>query len=216
MPISEESLVAEFWAWFEDHAEDIRAAYNRGDNSWLDNQISPRLARIQERLHWEIGPYHHPDDTFVLSPTIRENLPLTRMAVALAPRLKGWRFVPAKPQKVLKSLVFEVDDLKICADEWRYRLTAYNSGEFVDIEMLINAGSGFPSRLDTLFTELVVDSLVGEECRLDRVGYITPTIVSDNTLEERSTPIRHLSDHLAKVLAPETAEAEQDAPSNGG
>jgi hypothetical protein len=208
MPIYEQSLVAEFWAWFKDHAEDIRAAYNCGDSSWLDKRISPRLARIQERLHWEIGPYHHPDDTFALSPTIRENLPLTRMAVAQAPELLRWQFVPAKPPKVLKSLVFMVDDLRLCADDWRYRLTAYNSGQFVDIELLINNDGGFPSQFDTLFTELVVESLIGEECRLVRIGYITPTLVTNNTLEERSTPIFHLKDHLAKVLAPEKEEAD--------
>jgi hypothetical protein len=68
--------------------------------------------------------------------------------------------------------------------------------------------------LDTLFTELVVESLIGEECRLDRIGYISPTLVTNNTLEERSTPIRHLKDHLAKVLAPENEEAEQDVTPN--
>ena len=196
--------VAELWAWFERHADEIRAAYDRGDNDWLDCQISLRIARIQESLNWEIGPYNHPDDTFVLSPTIRENLPITRRAIETAPELKGWKFVPAKPPKELNSLVFRTDDSEICADDWRYRLTAYSSGEFVDIELLINAESGLPTAQEATFTELVVESLIGEECRLDRVGYLTPTIVADNTMEERSTPIRHLNDHLLQVLAPGT------------
>lgn len=58
--VQEELPVAEFWKWFEHHADDIRAAYDRGDNDWLDHQISPRIARIHESLNWEIGPWVRP------------------------------------------------------------------------------------------------------------------------------------------------------------
>lgn len=203
-PMSDDLPVVQFWTWFERHADEIRAAYDRGDNDWLDHRISPLIARIHRSLNWEIGPYNHPDYTFVLSPTIRENLSMTRRAVKFAPELPEWRFFPAKPPKELNSLVFETDNSRICADDWRYRLTAYNSGEFVDIELMINAESRFPSTQQAVFTELVVEALIGEECRLDRVGYLTPTIVANNALEEKSTPIRYLKDHLAQVLKPKT------------
>ena len=208
------NAITEFWAWFQAHADQIGRAYAVGDSVWLDDQISPRIARIQENLSWEIGPYHVPENTFVFSPAIRENLPITRDAVARAPEIPGWRFAPAKPRKELNSLVFTAADSTICADDWRYHLTAYNDGEFVDIELLINGDSGLPPSKETLFSELVVESLIGEECRLDRVGYITHSIVADNRQEGRSTPIRHLGDHLAQVLRLESREVEHIRPPN--
>jgi len=204
--------IAEFWSWFQTHADQIRQAYGDGDKTWLDEHISPRVRRIQKSLNWEIGPYHNSEDTFVLSPTIRANLTITRDAVAQAPQIPGWHFAPVKPEKELTSLVFSVADSTICADNWRYHLTSYNDGEFVDIELLIDSNSGFPASQENLFSELVVESLIGEECRLDRVGYISPKIVKDNTCSDRATPIRHLKAHLSQVLTPTTENAEQDAP----
>lgn len=194
--------VAGFWKWFEDHTGEIESAYSGGDFDWLDLEISPRVDRMADGLNWEIGPYFDPDRTFVISPGARENLPFTRGAVERAPVLAGWRFVAAKPRKVLNSLVFEVGESSVVAEDWRYRLTSYRSGEFVDIELLIDDGCELPSGQENLFGELVVESLIGEECRLDRVGIIAITRVDHVMSEERSTAIRHLPDHLAKVLKP--------------
>lgn len=191
---------AAFWDWFATNSHQIRDAYRRDDHSWLYTQISPRINRIGNRLNWEIGPYHDPDETFVLSPTIRENLPLTRAAIAIAPQLDSWHFLHAKPPKHLVSLTFAVRDCTINADDWRYRLIAYNQGEFVDIEIFVNAGSEIPAAHEDLFCELVVEALIGEECRLDRVGCLMPNVVDDNTTIEKSTRIQHLKDHLAQVL----------------
>ncbi|MEL7500747.1 MAG: hypothetical protein AAFN77_24350 [Planctomycetota bacterium] len=206
MPYKEQHVV-EFWNWFASNASRIHDAYRRDEDGWLDTNISPRIDRIADHLNWELGPYNDPDDTFVLSPTIRDNLPVTRAAIAIAPQIAGWHFLPAKPAKELLSLTFCAHECKINADDWRYRLTAYNNGEFVEIEIFVNASSGFPSGLDDLFCELVIESLLGEEYRLDRVGYLILNIVNDNTTIEKSTSIKHLKDHLAQVLRPAQNEA---------
>ena len=205
MPHNDHAIA--FWDWFASNVHAIREAYRGNDQGWLNTHISPRIQRIGSQLNWEIGPYHAPDDTFVLSPTIRENLPLTRATIAIAPTLDGWHFLHAKPPKVLTSLTFSARDCTINADDWRYRLIAYNQGEFVDIEIFVNAASQFPAAHEDLFCELVVEALIGEECRLDRVGYLMPNIVEDNTAIESSTAIRHLNDHLAQVLTPPQDEA---------
>ena len=198
---------AEFWNWFASNAHQVHDAYHRDDHGWLDVNISHRINRIGDRLNWEIGPYHHPDETFVLSPTIRENLPVTRAAIVIAPQLVGWQFLPAKPPKELLSLIFSARDCTINADDWRYRLTAYNKGEFVDIEIFINEASRFPTAHEDLFCKLVVEALIGEEHRLDRVGYLMPNVVEDNTTIHKSTAIQHLKDHLGQVLSPTHNEA---------
>jgi len=91
--------VVEFWNWFASNDPQIREAYDRADHDWLDTYISPKIDRIAEHLNWEMGPYNDSEDTFVLSPTIRENLPITRAAVAIAPKIDGWQFLPARPPK---------------------------------------------------------------------------------------------------------------------
>ena len=196
----------EFWSWFSANSKALRSAYNDGDTDWLDAQISSRVKRVGPTLNWEIGPYAHPDCTFVLSPTIRENLPTTRTAVAHAPRLDGWRFLHAKPRKILNSLDFEANGHRINADNWLYRMTAYNGGEFVDIELFFPDDDHRPSGHEPLFCELVVESLIGEELRLDRVGFLQPHILAADTDACGLTQIQHLHDHLLSILDP-TADA---------
>ena len=194
--------ISELWFWFATNAEVIRDAYNRCDERWLESEISPRIEQITEDMSWEIGPYGHPHEVFVLSPTTRANLPVARRVVAAAPTLEGWRFLAAKPPKELLSLEFLAVGVSINADHWRYQLTAYNNGAFVDIEILFDQASAPPGEHVHLFCELVVEALIGEEIRLERVGYITPKIVDDASAIEKITPISYLRRHLEQILAP--------------
>jgi hypothetical protein len=192
----------ELWKYFSNHVTEIAAAYTSEDYDWLDRELSPLIKAIAEDMNWEIGPYNHPDKTFVLSPTIRENLSLSRAAIALAPNIRGWVFVPAKPAKDLLTLSFEADGFKVNANEWRYRMTSYNDGEFVDIELFFEQSSSPPASHEHMFCELVVEALLGEELRLDRVGYLKPTSVQDVKAVEKASAIRYLKEHIGDVLAP--------------
>ena len=194
--------VTELWEFFSENVVKIEAAYDAGDFDWLDETLGPLVKAVSEGMNWELGPYHHPDQTFVLSPTIRENLPLSRAAIDKAPSLPGWHFESAKPAKDLLSLLFDAEGASVCADEWRYRLTSYNSGEFVDIELFYDSATSPPAAHQHLFCELVVEALLGEELRLDRVGYLKPTLVSDVGTLKRGSKIRYLKEHLGEVLAP--------------
>ena len=198
----DKSISQLFWRWFAQEQSRIREAHGRGDVGWLDSVVTPRVQDIHERLNWELGPYNAPDDTFVLSPTIRENLPLTWAVVDEAPELEGWHFLHAKPAKNLSSLRFTARDCTVDADNWRYLLTSYNDGEFVDIEILVNSADDLPVAHDSFFCELAVEALVGEERRLEQVGSLTPVVVEDNTAIERSTSMRFLNAHLDEVLSP--------------
>lgn len=194
--------ICDFWAWFAANSERVREAYDRGDFEWIDGAVIPRLEKIAPDITWEMGPYCHPHYAFVLSPTTRENLATTKRAVALAPTIDGWRFLPAKPAKELLSLEFVIEANSVNADTWRYRLTSYNKGEFVDIEILFDTANAPPSEDEDVFCELVVEALIGEELRLDRVGYLSPRTVDDVLAIERAAPMTHLMKHLALVLAP--------------
>ena len=154
------------------------------------------MSRLADHLSWEFGPYNHPDRTFVLSPVVRENLRITRAVVAKAPNMSGWHFLDAKPPKDLKGLTFCLGEQTVRADDWQYQLVSYNQGEFVDIVLLFDD----PIANESIFCELVVESLLGEERRLESVGYISASD-SDADLEPASlTPIRYLNEHLDLVL----------------
>ena len=194
--------IGEFWVWFAANSEQVRKAYNHGDYPWIDEAVNPLLEKIAPDMAWEMGPYCLPNDAFVLSPTTRENLAITKRAVALAPVIAGWRFLPAKPAKELLSLEFVIEDRSVNADNWRYKLTSYNKGEFVDIEILFDLADAPCSEDEDMFCELVVEALIGEELRLDRVGYLNPRTVDDVSAIEKATPMTHLKKHLEVVLAP--------------
>jgi hypothetical protein len=190
------------WDWFAHNVAKVATAYGSGDYAWLDRHLLPLVKAIDEQMNWEIGPYALPDDTFVLSPTVRENLPKARAAVAAAPKVPGWVFLPAKPPKVLDTLAFTIDDSKVNADEWRYRMTSYNKGEFVDIEIFLDRTTAPLAGTENTFCELVVEALLGEELRLDRVGYLKPILVGDVMAVEKASQMKYLRKHLAQVLAP--------------
>ena len=159
------------------------------------------MESLGDRLNWEMGPYRHPDNTFILSPTVRENLSITRAVIAAAPTIERWRFMHAKPPKELTSLTFTANGVEINADNWQYELISYNAGEFVDIHLYLDA----PIANDTMFSKLVVEALVGEERRLDQVGHISLDCV--DAPPDNATPIEFLSDHLDRVLASPQTEA---------
>ena len=110
--------------------------------------------------------------------------------------MTGWHFLDAKPPKVVKSLTFRLSEQTVCADGWRYQLISYNQGEFVDIVLFLND----PIANESIFCELVVESLVGEKRRLESVGIVTSSIADADSEPAGLTPIRFLSAHLDQVL----------------
>jgi hypothetical protein len=53
-----------------------------------------------------------------------------------------------------------------------------------------------------MFCELVVEALLGEELRLERVGCLKPAVVDDVTAIEKVTQMKYLKRHLEQVLSP--------------
>jgi len=197
--------VDEFWRWFAMHEQQVRDSYESQNTDWLDGELSRRVARIARGTNWEIGPYSLPDTTLVLSPPTRKELPALKAAVARAPEVPGWRFMACKRPKELLSLTFELANVSINAESWVYRMTAYNEGEFVDLEMFFEPPAAPPPGKEDTLCELVVEALVGEELRLDRIGIITRVSVPSVRAIEHTTAIKHLRPHLMSVLGPSAA-----------
>jgi hypothetical protein len=193
--------VDEFWRWFVAHDKDVREAYESRNTSWLDAELSARVERIARGTSWEIGPYSLPHNTLVLSPGTCKELAAVKAAVARAPRVGGWHFIACKPPKDLLSLTFELENVSANADSWVYRMTSYNGGEFADLEIFFEPSEAPSFGKEATFCELVVEALVGEELRLERIGAITPVSVPDVRAIENTTAMKHLRPHLIEVLS---------------
>jgi hypothetical protein len=196
--------VDEFWRWFMAREQNVREAYECRNTCWLDAELSARVERIAQGTRWEIGPYSSPDNAFVLSPGTRNELAAVKAAVARAPRVSGWHFIACKPPKDLLSLTFELANVSTNADSWVYRMTSYNGGEFADLEIFFEPSAAPALGKEVTFCELVVEALLGEELRLDRIGAITPVSVPDVCAIESATAIKHLRSHLIEVIRPLT------------
>lgn len=194
--------VSEFWRWFAKSEAEVREAYESGDTRWLDVNLSPRVQSILEDARWELGPYAHPENALVLSPRTRQGIAPIKEAVARAPLLAGWRFFACKPPKALRSLEFRFRGATTIADSWACRITSYNDGEFVDLEIFYEATAAPPEGSELALCELVVEALVGEEVRLDRIGIVTPAKAEDVRSVSDSIPITELRQWLSRVLRP--------------
>ena len=192
--------VDKFWQWFAAHEQDVRTAYDSHNIDWLNAELSAKVKAIAPGTNWEIGPYALPDHALVLSPGSREQLAAVKAAIARAPRIRGWHFIACKPPKDVSSLTFELGNVSTNADSWVYRMSVYNGGEFADLEIFYEPTAAPPRGKEGTLCELVVEALVGEELRLDRIGYITPMLVPDVRAIENTTAIQHLRPHLMDVL----------------
>lgn len=193
-----------FWGWFATHHQGVKAAYSQGDVGWLDVNLTAQVKRIEPRLNWELGPYYHPDNTLVISPSVRENIELARRIVAAAPQLTGWHFLPAKPPKELNRLAMELPGspgVEVCGDTWAYRLTAYNQMEFFDIEVFTDVEGPISDRDLELLTRRLIESLVGEVLYLERIGAVKVIRGAEACPAEQLTDFPLLGRHIAHLLS---------------
>lgn len=197
----DQSAVVAFWSWFLANEARIRSAYKAGSSVGLDQLISPEVAKLSSRLGWELGPYALPKHAFVIAPKSREDLAIARQVAEAAPQLAEWAIYCGKPPKELNKLIFKIDGAEVCCDDWRYRMTAYNNGEFVDLEVFFEESTAPPDGKEDVLCELLVEALVGQAVALERIGYVEHFQVPDVGQVDRATPMRYLRPHLDDVLS---------------
>lgn len=188
-----------FWTWFVDWHSDVAAAYDSGDAQWLATELTARIKSIERRLNWEMGPYHPPDQTLVISPSVRDNIALAGRVVAAAPAVDGWRFLPAKPPKAMKRLIMELP-AEVVGDAWSYQLTAFNKMEFFDIDVYTDVAADSPltPRNLEMAVHRLIEAIVGEMTYLDRIAAVR---VHRAGAEQPGnlTPLARLGRHIASL-----------------
>lgn len=199
----QEKPTAAFWKWFKTFCREVEGAYSAGDTNWLNSELTKRIRSIEPNLNWEIGPYADPEFTLVISPSIRENIELAKEVIRAAPQMSGWHFLAAKPPKRMTRLVMTLPfrpNVQICGDEWVYRLTSYNNGEFFDIEVFTDAPSSMLQDDLLVLSHCLIEALVGEFVYLDRIGSVTVYRPTDSRSLENTTSLRLLNEHLTGLI----------------
>lgn len=170
-----------YWHWFRQN--ELLLAKRGGAHS-LWHTLDDRLALIDSRLDWEMGPTNDsPDLYFAVSPAFDPQvLPIAQVVIDSAYRSAYWDFRIGKqrrpwtgtiqlgPSAALGTDEFMLEEYDVSA--WRHIVYRVPGSERLDI--VIECGVQFPAvgdRLDALGT-VVVSSLIGELTIIQKVGEI--------------------------------------------
>src|SRR6185437_13020487 len=124
MPNPESAQILEFWTWFSKIASSLSADIQ---NPSLLEELDSRLAHLNSKLSWEIGPGSSEPWQLIISPNLDTGLRQTAMdIISHAPVLEGWEFYPARRPK-----------------EWDYKFCIERTGREAELIELDAAGWGF-------------------------------------------------------------------------
>jgi hypothetical protein len=163
----------EFWVWFEQNAN--RLSDNSTDPELLD-ELDLRVASLDARLSWEIGPGELKPSQLVISPNLNRDLrDLARLVVDHAPVLGGWEFYAARPPKSW-SYEFELGDADpatrttVNASDWTFVLLEYPDKAH-EILLRSKLASKLSSEQRDSAAATVLVAILGEDLFLDYIEW---------------------------------------------
>jgi len=189
--------INDFWSWFEQH----KGVLKDSDSRQTIEELSTQMDQLALGLGWEIGPISTQKYFFALSPKKdAEKLSLCKKAIKLAPSLKNWEFLPAKPRKLWKRRVeisLKGNRILVAFDDWKYSLTAYDNRAFFDVVFIPYMIDGLVEEDYNKLALMFVEAELGEEVMMDIIGSITTQAVPDVDVD--LTPAMHFFDHLCSL-----------------
>lgn len=190
--------VTSFWHWFESISNEL---YTDSSNTKILQQLDNRVTAMGP-FDWELGPVDDRLLYLAISPNLNaELLKATTKIISLAPSCEGWWFLYAKPKKEYSPILNLVNEIgrsiSIDISTWMYVLYYFEDGTF-DIDIRLNSIEG-SAETQKLAIDIALTNLLGEERYMTLFKGIK--IVTDfGENENRATLIRHISDHVDKVL----------------
>lgn len=151
-----------FWAWFAATHHELAQGFDGPAATELDRRIDAL------GFMWELGPGQAQPCALTISPDgDPQRLDATTSFVALAPRLDGWEFYPARRRRPILEFTFECAQghpARVDPTTWRYALRRHRDGMFeLDIflsESLLDEECAYSA------AAIAVDGAIGERARL--------------------------------------------------
>ncbi|HEX2846093.1 MAG TPA: hypothetical protein VHN59_06065 [Chitinophagaceae bacterium] len=187
----------QFWDWFVQN----RTLFAGTEITDQSIELIDQRINILGEFAWEIGPGQLKTTSLTISPGgDRDLLPTTKEIISYAPTLPDWEFHYAKPVKEWENYFnVMVNDQKIGINisKWEYTLSRYDTNiydiriKLVDVPVTILA-----EKDQALYgiVEMVLESIIGEEKRLERINEIE--IVKEDVFKKQASSILHLKQHI--------------------
>jgi len=172
MPNPESAQILEFWTWFSKIASSLSADIQ---NPSLLEELDSRLAHLNSKLSWEIGPGSSEPWQLIISPNLDTGLRQTAMdIISHAPVLEGWEFYPARRPKewdykfCIERTGREAELIELDAAGWGFVLLEYPDGKH---EVLLQANNLPELDGDERWqaAAIVLESILGEEVLMNTI-----------------------------------------------
>ena len=195
-----------FWEWFvgnEARIRDVVENYTPYDREVIVHELDNQILEFG-MFTWEIGHGFSRSYYLTISPNgDQEMLARSRLIMKSAPDLTFWEFYHARPVKDWDLIINLYDDMMnehhINASEWKFILSRGRNNR---INVLIEASNMGHLDNETKWTagNMVVISLIGEECRINEVNKIDIIDKFEDQHKDTGSPIVDLKQYLDKLL----------------
>lgn len=190
----------QFWDWFK-HNKRLFEETEISDKSI--EMIDQHINELGD-FAWEIGPGHIKPLSLTISPGgDRKLLAATREIISEAPTLDNWEFYYAKPVKEWDNyfdVIINEEKIGIDISNWEYILFRNDYGNY-DIQIKPdNMPAVLKEEQNEVYgiVEMVLESIIGEEKRLEKIDDLQVVNEFDDDIKKRKTSILNLQDHLTK------------------
>src|SRR5690606_33317585 len=197
--------ISSFWEWFETQEKRIRDI--------LNDELQPEreeLVQIMDNqvlslglFTWEMGPDGSNAFYLTISPNgDPELLRLSKSIVGASPAFPDWTFYYAKPIKEepieLKLYDEEYNLHVVNAQSWQFGLSLTSSGH-VDITIVANNMKRLDQETRIGAGNLVISSLLGEECHILHVRHVHVTTKA-HSKDRQTVPAKAFKQAFDKLL----------------
>lgn len=187
-----------FWEWFVAHKNMLA---NLKPNDSLIEEIDKNVNSLGDFI-WEIGPGFNKLHSFTISPGGEVSLlEQTKKIISYAPKLIDWEFHYAKRAKEWSNyfnIFLSGGTLSIDLSKWEYVLLEYYDQTF---DIIIKPEPYLNELENEIYgiVEMILDSIIGEEIRLETIKYIEIVKKFDDELITNNSLLINLAKHINKL-----------------
>ena len=191
--------IDDFWNWF------LTIEGKLSEGVFTDEMLNELDSRILAfgQFTWEIGPGKIKENSFVVSPGgDKDLLDVSKEIIASAPLHPKWEFYPAVPIKAWEYIFnFQSIDgnlIELDASGWEYVLLEYPDET---VEIILKAPSLMELTVDDriIAAEILLDGAIGEEIRIEKIGFIDIVGEFEQEYKDRSSPIKVIEKHFRRI-----------------
>jgi hypothetical protein len=184
-----------FWKWFVENKENIKEI---NSTDYFINELDKRIKEIGN-FTWEMGPGINKPLSFTISPGGDPDLLIkTKEIVSLAPNINEWEFYPSiqiKQWNNYFNAFIKGKKIGVEISNWEYVLYQFEDDTY-DIVIRPNPYNVELEHDILSLSEMVVDSLIGEEARIEKIVNLDIVEDFDDEVKEKATKIINLRNHL--------------------